>query len=108
MKDKTSAGVLALLLGGLGVHKFYLGQTGAGIAYLFFCWTGIPFILSVVEGVSMLSMSQGAFDAKYNGVMMLPGNVAPQAQNIVVNVSSPSGGGGGSDVATQLKALHEL
>lgn len=108
MKDKTSAGVLALLVGGLGVHKFYLGQTGAGVAYLLFCWTGIPFIISVVEGISMLSMSQGAFDAKYNGMMLMPGNAQPQAQNIVVNVSSPSGGGGGGDVATQLKALHEL
>ena len=27
---KTTAGILALLLGGLGVHKFYLGFTTPG------------------------------------------------------------------------------
>ena len=27
MKNKTTAGVLALLLGGLGIHKFYLGNS---------------------------------------------------------------------------------
>ena len=115
MKDKTTAGVLALLLGGVGVHKFYLGQTGAGIVYLLFCWTSIPFIVSLIEGISTLSMSQGAFDAKYNG-MMLPSLVhplalpAPQPQNIVVNVSQPANGAmpAGGDIAGQIKALHEL
>ena len=31
MKSKTTAGILALLLGGLGVHKFYLDRTGQGL-----------------------------------------------------------------------------
>lgn len=35
-KNKTTAGLLALFLGGLGVHKFYLGQTLAGVLYLLF------------------------------------------------------------------------
>lgn len=110
MKDKTTAGVLGILLGGLGAHKFYLGQTGAGIVYLLFCWTFIPAIIGLIEGISYLSMSQGQFDARHNG-MMLPGATlaalpAPH-QNIVVNVAPPAGGGG-SDVASQLKALHEL
>ena len=34
MKNRVTAGVLALLLGGLGVHRFYLGQTGKGILML--------------------------------------------------------------------------
>jgi TM2 domain-containing membrane protein YozV len=29
-KSKVAAGLLALFLGGLGVHKFYLGYNGAG------------------------------------------------------------------------------
>ncbi len=115
MKDKTTAGVLGLVLGGIGVHKFYLGQTGAGIAYVLFCWTGIPAIIGLIEGISMLTMSQGAFDAKHNG-MLLPSMVqqlalpAPQPQNIVVNVSQPTGGAAAAsvDVAGQIKALHEL
>jgi TM2 domain-containing membrane protein YozV len=66
-KDKTSAGVLALLLGGIGVHKFYLGQTGIGILYLLFCWTFIPSIIAFVEGILFLTMSEQAFAARYPG-----------------------------------------
>jgi hypothetical protein len=36
--------ILALLLGGIGVHKFYLDKPGAGIFYLLLCWTFIPVI----------------------------------------------------------------
>ena len=109
MKDKTTAGILALVLGGIGGHKFYLGQTGMGVLYLLFCFSTIPFILGLIEGVSYLTMSQGAFDAKFNGVyqpMLAP------PQNIVVNVSNntalAAGGSGGSDLASQIKQLHEL
>ncbi|TJY66707.1 TM2 domain-containing protein [Sphingobacterium alkalisoli] len=30
MKDKTTAAVLAFFLGGIGVHRFYLGQNDIG------------------------------------------------------------------------------
>lgn len=33
-KGRLAAGLLAIFLGGLGVHKFYLGYTGAGVAML--------------------------------------------------------------------------
>lgn len=33
-KDKVVAGLLALFLGGLGIHGFYLGNTGLGLAIL--------------------------------------------------------------------------
>ncbi len=36
-KNKLVAALLALFLGGLGIHKFYLGRTGWGIIYLLFC-----------------------------------------------------------------------
>jgi TM2 domain-containing membrane protein YozV len=48
-KNNTTAVLLALFLGGLGIHKFYLGQTGLGILYLLFCWTGIPYIVGWFE-----------------------------------------------------------
>lgn len=66
MKQKSTAGILALLLGGLGVHKFYLGKTGMGILYLCFCWTLIPLMISIVEAVGYFLMSQDKFDSKYN------------------------------------------
>lgn len=35
-RNRVLAGVLAIIFGGLGVHKFYLGQPGWGILYLIF------------------------------------------------------------------------
>lgn len=64
-KEKLAAALLAILLGGIGIHKFYLGQTGMGIVYLLFCWTGIPLLIGIVEGIILLSMSDEAFHAKY-------------------------------------------
>lgn len=48
-KDKTVAVLLAVFLGGLGAHKFYLGQTTAGILYLIFFWTYIPAVLGLID-----------------------------------------------------------
>lgn len=63
--NKTTAALLALFLGGLGMHKFYLGRTGMGLLYLVFCWTLIPAFISLVEGIQFLSMSESEFAMKY-------------------------------------------
>jgi TM2 domain len=63
--NRTTAGLLALLLGGLGVHRFYLGRPGTGILYLLFCWTGIPLLLGLIEGIILLSMSDAEFTERY-------------------------------------------
>lgn len=64
-KNKIVAGILAILLGGIGVHKFYLGQAGKGILYLIFCWTYIPAIISFIEGLIILCSSDENFMYKY-------------------------------------------
>ncbi|GAB4215150.1 MAG: hypothetical protein OHK0012_14650 [Synechococcales cyanobacterium] len=66
MKTKLVAFLLAFFLGGLGIHKFYLGQTGWGIAYLLFCWTIIPSIVAFVESILYLIMPEEEFNRKYN------------------------------------------
>jgi len=63
--NKTTAALLALFLGGLGLHKFYLGRTGMGLIYLVFCWTLVPALISLVEGIQFLSMSEAEFAIKY-------------------------------------------
>lgn len=41
--------LLALFLGGIGIHKFYAGKIGMGIVYILFCWTGIPAVIAFIE-----------------------------------------------------------
>jgi len=65
MKNKIAAGLFALLLGGFGVHKFYLGKIGMGILYLLFCWTGIPEIIGIIEGILYLTATDEEFQTKY-------------------------------------------
>ena len=66
-KSKTVAIVLALFLGDIGIHKFYLGQAGQGILYLLLCWTFIPVILSIIDIIHYLLMTEDDFQAKYGG-----------------------------------------
>jgi len=65
MKSKVTAGVLAIVLGGLGIHKFYLGKIGMGILYIAFCWTGIPEIVGLIEGILYLTATDEEFQTKY-------------------------------------------
>jgi len=64
-KSRVTAGVLAILLGGLGVHKFYLGQIGLGVLYLLFAWTFIPALIGLIEGILYLVMSDEEFAHKH-------------------------------------------
>lgn len=64
-KNKLAAGLFAILLGGLGIHKFYLDQIGLGIVYILFCWTGIPSIIGLVEGIIYLTATDEDFYLKY-------------------------------------------
>ena len=66
IKSKVVAGVLAILIGGIGVHKFYLGKIGSGILYLCFCWTGIPALLGLIEGIIYLCSSDENFQIKHH------------------------------------------
>ena len=65
VKSKIVAALLAIFLGGLGFHKFYLGKVGMGILHLLFCWTYIPGIISFIHGIMLLMMSDQDFERKY-------------------------------------------
>ena len=46
--------LLALFLGGIGAHDFYVGKPVKGLIKLVFCWTGIPTIISLFNIVGAL------------------------------------------------------
>ncbi len=66
MKTRTGAIIWCFFFGGIGAHKFYLGQSGLGIIYLLFCWTFIPTFVAFIEFVMLLVMSDAEFDRKFN------------------------------------------
>jgi TM2 domain-containing membrane protein YozV len=66
-RTKITAAILALLLGAFGLHKFYLGQTIWGVAYILLVWTFIPAIIGFIEGLNFLFMSEQVFNEKYAG-----------------------------------------
>lgn len=65
-KSKLAAGLLGIFLGGWGVHNFYLGYTGRGVAQILlnFC-CGIGAIWGFIEGVLILA---GSIDRDANGI----------------------------------------
>ena len=64
-RDKVTAALLSIFLGGIGAHKFYLGEFWLGVLYLVFSWTGIPLFLGVLEGLMLLSMDEQRFHSLY-------------------------------------------
>lgn len=65
-KNKVTAGLLAIFLGGIGVHHFYLRNIGLGILYLLFFWTYIPALVGFIEGIFLLVRSDESFNRRYN------------------------------------------
>jgi TM2 domain-containing membrane protein YozV len=66
MKSKFTTAMLALFLGGLGIHRFYLGQNIMGLFYLLFCWTFIPLLIATIDFFVFIFMSSEQFNYKYN------------------------------------------
>ena len=78
-KNKMVAGLLAIFLGWLGAHKFYLGYTGPGVLLLVLVpvnfvlafvvvglFTGVAVgVLTLVEGLIYLTQTDELFDKTY-------------------------------------------
>lgn len=64
---KLVAGLLGILLGGFGVHKFYLGYTKEGIIQLVVTLVtcGIGSLVGLIEGILYLTKSDQEFVATY-------------------------------------------
>ncbi len=66
-EKKVLAGILAIVAGGFGVHKFILGYTTEGIIQiaLTFITCGIGSIIGLVEGIIYLTKSDEDFVRTY-------------------------------------------
>ena len=64
-KSRSIAILLAIFLGGFGIHKFYLNKPGQGVLYLLFCWTFIPAIAGLIEAIIYLCHDDRSFQQKY-------------------------------------------
>lgn len=51
--NKMMLGIIALLIGGLGIHNFMMGETKKGIVKILLCWTGISSIIALVDAVKI-------------------------------------------------------
>ena len=62
-KSRIAAGILGILVGSLGIHNFYLGYTGKGIAQLLMTLLSVGFLAPIaavwglVEGILILTGS---------------------------------------------------
>ena len=71
-KSKVVAGVLAIVIGALGIHHFYLGSWGAGLILLLVSVVSCGFaaalsgVVGLVEGIMLLIMDDDEFDKRYN------------------------------------------
>jgi len=64
-EKKLVAGLLAILLGGFGVHKFYLGYTKEGVIQLLLSLVCVGGIIGLIEGIIYLTKSDAEFVATY-------------------------------------------
>lgn len=110
MKTKGTAALLAILLGGIGGHKFYLGQSGQGIMYLLFCWTFIPGLIAFFEFFMLLMMDKQEFDRRFNHQgQAAQGN--QMGQNVTINLGQDElrkAGAPRTSITAELKELKEL
>ena len=63
---KLTSGLLAILLGWLGAHKFYLGMTTPGIIQLVLgLLCGVGGLIGIIEGIIYLTKSDADFYQLY-------------------------------------------
>ncbi len=71
-KSRTTAGILGILLGGFGVHRFYLGYTSIGVLQIFvtLLTCGVGSVWGLVEGILILVKNEN-FLTDSNGVPLI-------------------------------------
>ena len=52
-KHLSTAMILAIVGGGLGMHRVYLGKRKSALAMFLFFWTGVPLVIAMFDLVAM-------------------------------------------------------
>jgi TM2 domain-containing membrane protein YozV len=105
-KDKTVAGILGILLGGLGIHRMYMGYVGIGLLQLVLTifTFGLAGLWGFIEGVLILVQD----DWTDSQGRLLKGNEKGQQayyQGITDELNTPAGS---SHKYRKLSELNEL
>ena len=88
-RDEVVGILLALFLGGFGIHHFYLRRTGLGILYCCLCWTPLPWVLGFIECFFMPGRVREFNAIQAAGIAATLGIAMPgwgQPVNVMVNV----------------------
>jgi TM2 domain-containing membrane protein YozV len=66
-QKKLVAGILGIVLGGLGIHRFYLGDTMGGILRIVITAVtcGAGGLIGIIEGIIYLTKSDADFQKTY-------------------------------------------
>lgn len=107
MKSKTITILLAFFLGGIGAHRFYLGQTGLGLLYLVFFWTFIPGLIAIIDIICFLVMSDEEFDQKYN-LLYMDSKSQQEPHSGAFSYNMGNANRQNTSVAEEIKKLYEL
>ena len=69
LSTRKVAIILALFLGWLGAHRFYLGQIGWGLLYLAIAYFFIPLavVIALIDAIRFTLMSEEAFSGRRVG-----------------------------------------
>jgi TM2 domain-containing membrane protein YozV len=70
-KSRGVAGLLALLLGSVGVHYFYIGKSTAGVIFLLVALLScgvlgtVTWVISIIQGVLFFTSTQQEFEQRW-------------------------------------------
>src|ERR1700676_3190379 len=102
-RDEVVGILLALFLGGFGIHHFYLRRTGLGVLYCCFCWTPLPWVLGFIECFFMPGRVREFNAIQAAGIAAALGMSVPQGWGypVSVTVNVPPSGAGQAQGTTQ-------